>query len=349
MAEKVLTAEQTQSAGAAEEVSLLRRSGKKKWTPHKIVALCLALIPLIGFVVFSGFPLVISVIALFCNVNLYDLGSISWNDFAGFKALFVDGWADNTFPMGGLGMTWYFQRSCLITIWIASTQLVTLGIALGISVLLSTRPKGQKVFQALYFVPYICSTVAVSIIWKWIFDADATGVLNSLLGKTQADSIRWLEDPATITWTIIIVTIWQAPGYGIVMYKAALVNIDTSQYEAAALDGANGWQKFWYVTLPGIRPTTFYLLLAGVAAGLLTYDIPKLLVPLESWGSIGGEGGMAFTLMRYVYYCINMQPTSMSNAPFLVSVGSIISWLLFFVTAFCSIWLFKRRQKSMED
>ena len=348
MAEKILAAEEVRSASGTH-VSMKRKNIRRRWTPQNVAALCLALIPLIGFIVFSGFPLIISLIALFCNVNLYDLSSISWNDFAGFKALFVNGWASQTFPMGGLGMTWYFGRSCLITLWVASTQFVTLLIALGISVLLATRPKGQKVFQALYFVPYICSTVAISIVFQWIFKEDVTGVLNTMLGKTPETAVRWLQDPSTITWCIVLVTIWQAPGYGIVMYKAALVNVDPTQYEAAALDGANSWQKFWYVTLPGIRPTTFYLMLTGVSAGLLTYDIAKLLVPLESWGSIGGEGGMAFTLMRYVYYCINMQPTSMSNAPFLVSCASIISWILFIVTAACSVVLFKRREKSMED
>ena len=348
MAEKILAAEEIASA-PRERVVPNGKNVKRKWTPQSVAALCLALIPLVGFIIFSGFPLVISLIALFCDVDLNDLGSISWNGFAGFKALFVNGWADKTFPMGGLGMAWYFGRSCLITLWVASTQFVTLLIALGISVLLASRPKGQKVFQALFFVPYICSTVAISIVFAWIFKGDATGVLNTLLNKTPETAVRWLEDPSTITWCIVIVTIWQAPGYGIVMYKAALVNVDPAQYEAASLDGANAWQKFRYVTLPGIRPTTFYLMLTGVSAGLLTYDIAKLLVPLESWGTIGGEGGMAFTLMRYVYYCINMQPTSISNAPYLVSCASVISWILFFVTAACSIVLFRLREKSMED
>ena len=137
---------------------------------------------------------------------------------------------------------------------------------------------------------------------------------------------------------------WQAPGYGIVMYKAALANVDNAQYEAASLDGANAWQKFWYVTLPGIAPTTFFLLLSGVSAGFLTYDIAALIVP-DGWtGYIGGNESMGLTLMRLVYWFIqNEQLTSSA-----VSSASVISWVLFVVTATLSIILFRQREKSME-
>lgn len=137
---------------------------------------------------------------------------------------------------------------------------------------------------------------------------------------------------------------WQAPGYGIVMYKAALANIDTSQYEAAALDGANAWQNFWYITLPGIAPTTFFLMISGVSAGLLTYDMAALIIP-DGWtGYIGGNDSMGLTLMRLVYWYIQNEQLTPST----VSAASVISWVLFAVTASISIVLFKRREKSME-
>ena len=158
--EKILSAAEPAAEAEHLQVQAQLPKKKRKWTAEAIVALILALIPLVGFVVFSGFPLIISLIALFCDVDLYQLGNFTWNSFEGFKVVFSDGYSVPTY---GLNMAPYFYKAIGITIWVASTQLVTLLIALAISVLLATAPKGRKIFQILYFVPYICSTVAVSL------------------------------------------------------------------------------------------------------------------------------------------------------------------------------------------
>ena len=190
---------------------------KTKWRKEQIFAMVVACIPLLGFIIFNGFPLIISFIGMFCNVDLYDLGNIQWNNFEGFKSVFIPRHAYELFYFD---LAKYFYKAVVITLWIASTQLVTLVIAMLIATLLHEKPKGARMFQILFFIPYICSTVAVSLMWRWILDWEG-GILNSILGT----DIKWLEDPNTITWCIIIATIWQAPGYGIVMYKAAFSNI----------------------------------------------------------------------------------------------------------------------------
>ena len=214
---------------------------KRKWRKEQIFAFIIAAIPLLGFIIFNGFPLVISFIGMFCNIDLYDLNldKIQWNNFEGFKSVFIPGHAYELFYFD---LAKYFYKAVIITAWIASTQLITLGIALFIATLLNQKPKGAKTFQVLFFIPYICSTVAVSLMWRWMFASDG-GILNAILGT----EIDWLRNPDTITWTIIAAVIWQAPGYGIVMYKAAFTNINKSLYEAADVDGANVWQKFWHI------------------------------------------------------------------------------------------------------
>ena len=129
-----------------------RRKRRGKWNKEAIIAIILALIPVIGFLIFNGFPLVISFLALFCDVDLYELGSFSWNNFEGFKVIFSNDYSLSTY---GLNVAHYFYKACGITLWIASTQFVTLLIALGIAVLLATKVKGHNVFQILFFVPYI--------------------------------------------------------------------------------------------------------------------------------------------------------------------------------------------------
>jgi ABC-type sugar transport system permease subunit len=179
--------------------------------------------------------------------------------------------------------------------------------------------------------------------WRWILDWEG-GILNSILGT----DIKWLEDPKTITWCIIIAIIWQAPGYGIVMYKAAFSNINNALYEAAEIDGANAWQKFRTVTLPGIAPTTFFLLQAGVVAGLLTYDLAALIIP-NAWGVPGGNESMGLTLIRLVHFLIqNSTTTDMNGISYMVSCACVISWLIFLVTGVLSMILFRQREKSAQ-
>ena len=315
-------------------------SRRKRWTRTQKIALAAAVIPLIGFVIFSGFPLVISFIGMFCNVDLYDLTDIQWNNFEGFKSVFLPGHA---FSLFYFDLAKYFYKAVWITLWIASTQLITLLIALVMATLLRKPMRGGKLFQVLFFVPYICSTVAVSLMWRWVFDWES-GILNSILGT----DIEWLRDPKTMTICIIVAVIWSAPGYGIVMYKAAFSNINQALYEAAQIDGANAWQQFKNVTLPGIAPTTFYLMMAGVSAGLLTYDLAVLVIP-DAWGSPGGVESMGLTLMRLVYFLITNSTTSDANGvSYMVSCACVISWLLFLVTGSLSMILFKRREKSLK-
>lgn len=315
----------------------MKNSSRKR---KERLALFLALIPLLGFVVFNGLPLIISIIGLFFNVDLYDIGNIQWNHFEGFKSVFVEG---HGFDLFGFDVGKYFYKSFGITMWIASTQLLTLGIALVMAVLLERKLRGTNLFRVLFFVPYICSSVSVGLMWKWVFAYEG-GILNSIFGT----SIEFLQDPNWMTWCIIIAVIWQAPGYGIVMYKAAFSNVNQSLYEAASLDGAGEWAQFRHITLPSIAPTTFYLMMAGVTAGVLTYDIAALVIE-DVWGTLGGVDSMGLTLMRLVYYLItNSTTTDVNGVSYMVSCASVISWILFIITGTLSMILFRMRERSME-
>ncbi|MCM1296213.1 MAG: sugar ABC transporter permease [Muribaculaceae bacterium] len=298
-----------------------------------------ALLPIIGFLLFSIFPIIISVVAMFCDINLYDLSDITWNNFEGFKLVFSQTYS-STMPVH---VTELFVHSIGITIWIASAQFVSLAIALFISVLVSSVKRGSKTFQVLFFIPYICSSVAVALMWQWIFSGESFGFLNSLFGT----NIDWTNDASTVTWCIIIAIVWQAPGYGIVMYKAALGNVNKSLYEAASIDGAGPFKKFFKITLPSIAPTTFYLMMAGIVAGLTTFDIAQLIAP-DKWttNGIGGEGNNALTLMRFIYYLMDDKVWATNKS--YISAAAIITWILFIVTATFSIIVMYIRNKRLE-
>ena len=133
---------------------------------------------------------------------------MEWNAFQNFVEVFRDE---------------RFWNAWKTTFWLATAQIVTLVIALIISVLLDQKVKGAKIMQVLFFIPYICSSVAVAIMWQWVFSKDF-GILNSILGT----NIDWLNDaqhPSRLVWCVYITIVWSAPAYGIVMFKAALKNV----------------------------------------------------------------------------------------------------------------------------
>ena len=314
----------------ANSEQLLKRSTtsqrlkrKIRWNKEYTIALIGILIPLVGWFVFNGFPVVVSFVLLFTKIDGYNLSTMQWNDFANFVQIFSDT---------------RFYKSIGITFWVASAQLISLLVALLISVLLSKTVKGKGVFQVLFFVPYICSTVASAIMWRWVFDGNH-GLLNAILGT----NIHWLnnvDNPSTLTWAIIVATVWQAPGYGIVMFKAALDAVNPAYYEAAQIDGANSFRQFYNITLPSIAPTIFYLIFTGILAGLTTFDKATLMAPI-SWTQTAGYEDMGLTLLYYTYI-IGTQRMEMELA-------SVISWTLFVVTTILSVIVMRRRNRMVEE
>ncbi len=299
---------------------VLKRN-KFKWTKETTLALIIVLIPLIGYFFFNGFTFVLSFVLTLSDIKGFDLATIKWNNFENFKIVFSD-------PD--------FYKSIGITLWIASSELISLSVALIISVLLTRNVKGQGVFQILYFVPYICSGVAVAIMWNWILDGNH-GLLNALLGT----NISWLnntKNPSTLTWAIIVANVWQAPGYGIVMYKAALDAVNPALYEASEIDGANAWKQFWHITIPSIAPTTFYLLFASVLTGLTMFDRATLMAPI-SWTQTAGYKNMGLTMMYYTYI-LGTQRMEMELA-------SVVSIVMFAVTVPLSVFIMKKRDKKV--
>lgn len=318
MEEKTAVLQTEHSRSSVKPPEKKKRKFRKSW----IMCWIGVAIPLIGFVVFNAYPIVVSLQAMFSSMKFGKLDTMKWNNFANFKMLIGDT---------------KLLSAIKVTLILAAAQFVSLGIALMIAAFLSQNVKGTRIFQTLYFVPYICSTVAVSIMWGNVFDLN--GALNAIFG-THIQWLNNLENPSTLTWAIFITIIWQAPGYGIVMYCSAFKAISPSLYEAAELDGANAWHKFRYITLPGISSITFFLILAGFMAGLLTFDAATVLAPM-TWDNFAGPEDAGLTIMYYIYN------TGVKNGE--MGYASILSWLLFIIMVIPSVFLVKKRLVAMEE
>lgn len=305
---------------AAEFDSIPKR--KKRWKPISWMCLIIVFIPIVAYFVFNGFPVFLSFISMFTNMDNNDLATMEWNGFENFKNVFADT---------------RFWKSWGVTLILATSQFITLFIALVIAVLLEQKVKGAKVLQIIYFIPYICSGVAVAIMWAWVFSKDF-GIVNAILGK----KIDWLNDvdkPMRLIFCVYITIIWQAPAYGIVMFKAALKNVNPSLYEAASLDGAGGFSRFLHVTLPGIKSVLLFLLLSSVTQGLAVFDSVLVLAPLQ-WTGVAGPDDVGLTVNYYIYI------KGVAHGE--MEYAAVMSWFLFLVTFIITFPIIKARNKSSE-
>ncbi len=142
--------------------------------------------------------------------------------------------------------------------YVILTVPITLALSLGIALLLNANVKFRAFFRTSYFIPFVTSVVAISLVWQWIFN-DEYGLLNYFLSFFNVQKIAWLKDERWTIPTVAIVSIWKTVGYNAVIFLAGLQNIDKFYYEAAEVDGATTFQKFMYITWPLLSPTTFFL------------------------------------------------------------------------------------------
>ena len=191
------------------------------------------------------------------------------------------------------------------------TVIPSMAIGLGLAVLFQKAFKGRGVYRALLFSPWVTPTVAVSIVWIWLFNVD-NGRLNHILTLLRLPTSKWLESRSTALISVSIVTVWKSFGYAMIFYAAALEKVPAQLYEAASIDGANGWSKFVHITFPGISPTTFFLMVMMMITSLQAYDQIQILTQ-------GGPAGSTRTLL-YLYYQYAFEKYKMGEATAIAAV-----------------------------
>ncbi|MBE0497052.1 MAG: sugar ABC transporter permease [Campylobacterales bacterium] len=205
----------------------------------------------------------------------------------------------------------------------------TLAIGLGLAMMVSKKLKSSKVYQMIFFSPWLTPTVAVALVWSWIYDPDR-GFANYLLGFVGLEPLPWLKSSETAMLGIIIFTIWKSVGWTMLFYIGALEKVPESAYEAATIDGANALSKFFHVTLPLISPTTFFLLIINLIQSIQAYDQIQIMTQ-------GGPGRSTTTLL-YLYYERAFQNFQMGAANAVAIVILVIVVLL----TLLSTWMSKR-------
>ena len=173
-----------------------------------------------------------------------------------------------------------------------ATVIPSLIIPLGLAVLLNRSFALRGILRTAYFIPSITSLVAAGLGFRWLFQTE--GPINALLNAINIEPIPWLGSTIWAMPVLILLSIWKQLGFNMVVFLAGLQAIPPSRYEAAELDGANSWQQFWHITLPGLRPT---LVFATVTTAIFT------LRSFEQVYVITGGGPLNSTnlLVYYIY------------------------------------------------
>jgi multiple sugar transport system permease protein len=280
------------------------------WAPYVFVLPFVLL-----FLVFGLFPIAFS---LYLVLN-------AWDPVQGVQSMQFVGMENLTFALED-PLVW---TSLGNTLWLAvASGLPQHLVAIPLAYLINERlGRWRNTAMGIYFLPYITSTVAIAIMFSTLFSTDY-GAVNVMLQKMAkwdvlaqllpASKIDWLGQPETIKPVVALVVFWRYVGFNIILYVAAMQSIPRDLYEAARMDGANGFRIFWHITLPQLKPMMYFGVTLTVIGGLQLFEEPFILT--------GGKGGIEYAGMTTAMY---MYRTAFEFNDF--GLASAISWLLFAV------------------
>lgn len=226
------------------------------------------------FSVFMAGPIVVSFITSFTDLRATDIRSPLGVDFVGLEN-YTDLFGDEK-----------FRRAVVNTlIYVLVTTPLTIGLGLLVALALNQGiVRFRNAFRVGFFLPYVTSVVAIAVVWRILLGTD-TGLINGLLAQVGIDGPGWLSDPSWALGSIMIMTTWKGIGLQMIILLAGLQTIPRELYEAASVDGAGRWQKFRYVTLPGLRATLLFSLVVASIGLMQVFDEPYVMTqggPLDS-------------------------------------------------------------------
>jgi len=301
MANQVVAAAQPGSAG---------RKGLSLATREALAAYLFMLPSFLGFAIFLLVPMVLS-----AGISLYDWELLRPPVFIGlenYRDLFRD-------PL--------FVKVLVNTAYYAFGLVpLNIVISLGLALWLNTKLRGLTFYRLAFFLPVVTVTVAVSLIWKWMYEP-RIGIVNAALGLFGISGPNWLGDPFWAMPALIILGLWKGFGYNMVLFLAGLQGIPSTLYEAAMIDGANAWQRFWKITLPLLSPAMFLAVVLTVISSFQIFDQAYVM-------TAGGPSNATNTIVLYIF----------QNGFLFFKMGyaSAIAWALFaviFTFTLIQMWL----------
>jgi multiple sugar transport system permease protein len=226
-----------------------------------------------------------------------------------------------------------FQNALQVTfLYTALTVPVTIVLSLLVASLLTANIRFTTLYRSIFFFPYIASIVAVAIVWQFLYHAEMGPINEFLRSIGIADPPRWTSSKDTALVAVAIMNTWRSVGYYMVLYIAGIVGIPAVYYEAAAVDGANVWQKFWHITLPMLSPTTFFIVIISIINSFQSFTPIYVMT--------GGGPGTATQVLVYRIY---EEAFVLSNFGY----ASAMAFVLFLIVLLFTIFQFRWQEKQV--
>lgn len=257
----------------------------------------------VGLLLLTAGPLLGSLYLSFTKFNL--LQPPAWNGFGNYVKMFTDD------PR-------YLQSLKVTFIYVTLTVPLQLGFALAVAVMLNRPLRGMAWYRSIYYIPSLLGgSVAIAVIWGQLFDDD--GVLNAFLAFFGVAGRSWISNPDTALYTLVLLNIWQF-GSPMVIFLAGLKQIPQELYDAASVDGANAWRRFWSVTVPLLTPIIFFNVVLQIIQAFQAFT-PAYVVS-------GGSGGPSDSTLFYTLYLYQQGFTNLN-----MGYASAMAWALLLIIA----------------
>lgn len=270
---------------------------------------------LIGLVVFGIYPIIASVYYSLCQYNV--LKPPHFIGLDNYSLLMKD-------PV--------FWKSLWNTLWLTGIGLpLQLISALGAAMLLNARVKGLSLFRTCFYLPSLVPAVATAIVWLWMLNPEQ-GILNMAFNLVGITGPGWMTDPAWSKPALVLIGVWGMGGT-MIIFLAGLQQVPVTLYEAALVDGAGAWRRFWNVTIPILSPVIFFNLIMGIIGSFQYFThVYVMTAGLNVSGGARGVGGPELSTMVYPLYLYQ-------NAflYFRMGYASAMAWILFLLVG-CLVW-----------
>lgn len=287
------TAGRTQPAGVTTKAQQARKERR--------AAFWFLLPDSLGLFVFVAIPMVLAVV----------LGFFQMDGFGNFAFTGLD----NYVRMAGDPQFWRSVQITAVYLVVLVPAIYAIGLALAL--LVQQKIPLVGLIRSALFVPYVISLVVVGMVWQFML-GDRTGVLAYLLSLVGIEGVSFLGEPSLALGTVIVVTIWFQMGYYMIIFLAGLQDIPGEYYEAARIDGANAWQRLARITMPLLRPTSFFVIITATV-GVITGGLDLIFILTQ-----GGPAGSTSLLIFYIYE----QAFLFGELGYAAAIGSILILVL---------------------
>lgn len=286
---------------------------------EKIAGLLLVSPWIVGFLLFGLFPMGVSGYLTFVKWDF--LRDPQWVGLSNFQDVFRN-------PIFYTAL----KNTLIITF---GSSLIYLVFGVIIAAMLAKDYLGSNVFRAIIFLPSLVIGTALAMMMQPVFGNGKYGLLNQVLNLLGLPYQSWLTEPGQAVWVIVAMSFWFL-GSGVIIYLAGIKGIDPSYFEAAMIDGANGLQQFYKVTIPLLTPVLLFQSIMGIIGGLQVFDLALTLASEFKTGGMGNENSLA-TLVFYLY-TLAFRDYNMGSA-------AVVGWVIFIVSLLLSLVIFRLSKK----